>query len=414
MPTFSQAETGGLISKAAFNPGGEAAGGSPASSSRGDAIAIIAAGTRKGVYDGLYDFWQTLKGMRERALGAGVTSASFETGSGAGGAVGAGALAGRGGGPAGNIGAAVRGQGAAAGEDAAGGRVSGGSFMDALARIESSNQNIFSRTDPDVAGPGTRSQGYFQINTPTWREFAAGTRGANYPNAMSAPRDVQAEVASRIPLARFGPRTRSMLMQEFGALNTRSTIGALAESHGTHPSAPPPVVAGPRAPAPPPVARPATVPSSKPPPANIHIPNVYRGGQSSEYPAKGEVSGALAKHGAELRKMFGHRGPQKAPTIERPALPPTMLPGQQDVSLRPGDLARLTERGNRPEPGSLLRAADARQAAASATHKVEGSASLHVKLAAGLAPVGGMKTKGSLFREVRMDRAPLPLASTMG
>jgi hypothetical protein len=165
------------------------------------------------------------------------------------------------------------------------------------------------------------------------------------------------------------------------------------------------------------VAGPVAPPKINLPPvaprANIHIPNVFSGRESSEYPAPGErsgsqIHGALAKHGAELRKMFGERGPQKAP-IERPA-----VPGEQDVSLRPGDLSRLSERRNRPEPGSLLRAADQRQAAASAKHEVTGSASLHVKLAAGLAPASALKTKGNLFKETRLDRAPLPLASTMG
>jgi hypothetical protein len=69
---------------------------------------------------------------------------------------------------------------------------------------------------------------------------------------------------------------------------------------------------------------------------------------------------------------------------------------------------------HRREPGSLLRAADQRQAAASAKHEITGSASLHVKLAAGLAPASALKTKGSLFKETRLDRAPLPLASTTG
>jgi hypothetical protein len=68
----------------------------------------------------------------------------------------------------------------------------------------------------------------------------------------------------------------------------------------------------------------------------------------------------------------------------------------------------------RREPGALLRAADLRQAAASAKHEVTGSASLHVKLAAGLAPASALKTKGNLFKETRLDRAPLPLASTTG
>jgi len=66
-------------------------------------------------------------------------------------------------------------------------------FLDTLAQIESGNRNIPSGVDPDVAGPGTKSQGYWQINTPTWRDFApkAGVDLAMYPNAMAAPREVQ-------------------------------------------------------------------------------------------------------------------------------------------------------------------------------------------------------------------------------
>jgi hypothetical protein len=64
----------------------------------------------------------------------------------------------------------------------------------------------------------------------------------------------------------------------------------------------------------------------------------------------------------------------------------------------------------RREPGALLRASNQMQAAA-LKHEITGSASLHVKLAAGLAPVSGVKTKGDLFKEVRLDRAPLSLAS---
>jgi hypothetical protein len=117
---------------------------------------------------------------------------------------------------------------------------SSNSFMDRVAQIESANSNIFSGTDPDVAGPGTKSQGYWQINTPTWRDFAsaAGVDVSKYPNAMSAPRDVQEKVASVIPLGRFGPRTQTMLRQEYGPLDRHSTLGRLAEIHGGPSAAP--------------------------------------------------------------------------------------------------------------------------------------------------------------------------------
>jgi hypothetical protein len=77
-------------------------------------------------------------------------------------------------------------------------------------------------------------------------------------------------------------------------------------------------------------------------------------------------------------------------------------PMEHDVNFRP-----------RREPGALLRASNQMQAAA-LKHEITGSASLHVKLASGLAPVSGVKTKGDLFREVRLDRAPLALANTTG
>ena len=111
--------------------------------------------------------------------------------------------------------------------------------------------------------------------------------------------------------------------------------------------------------------------------------------------------------------LFGHVEivREMTPMIERPP-----LPGQQDVSLRPGDLSRLTERLNRPEVGSLLKAGQGAGilGSSSATQKIEGSASLHVKLSARLAPAKGVKATGDLFKEIRMDRAPLPLSSTMG
>ena len=127
MPTFSQSESAGLISRASFTPGAAMGG---ASSSRGDAVAIIAAGTRRGVADGMYDFWQTLKGMKERSGLAGVTPASFETGAG-----GPGGDAGGGGAAA--IGNAVRRQSGASGDDpgaSGGGSGTGRKFMDALSR----------------------------------------------------------------------------------------------------------------------------------------------------------------------------------------------------------------------------------------------------------------------------------------
>ena len=118
-------------------------------------------------------------------------------------------------------------------------------FITALGTIESNNRNIYSGVDKDYPGqPNSRSQGYYQIDTPTWQQFAAkaGIDTTRFPNAMSAPQDVQAQVASLIPLSRFGGRTQKMLNQQFGGnLDTHATIGQLA-SGTTLTSTPPGVV----------------------------------------------------------------------------------------------------------------------------------------------------------------------------
>jgi len=107
-------------------------------------------------------------------------------------------------------------------------------FLDTLADIESGNRNIFSGVDRDVSGPGTKSQGYFQITTPTWSDFApkAGVNLSQYPNAMSAPRDVQARVAGYIPFGRFGPRTQRMMGDKYGNLDKRLLVSELASRYG--------------------------------------------------------------------------------------------------------------------------------------------------------------------------------------
>jgi hypothetical protein len=108
----------------------------------------------------------------------------------------------------------------------------GGTFTDSLRQTESGNRNVYSTVDPDVSGPNTRSQGFYQINVPTWRDFAprAGVDVSKYPTPMSAPEEVQRQVAEVIPFARFGPRTRAALEKQygFGEGEKSLTIGQLA------------------------------------------------------------------------------------------------------------------------------------------------------------------------------------------
>ena len=83
------------------------------------------------------------------------------------------------------------------------GQGTGGSVLDTLANIESGDKNIVSNVDKDSKGltlaqggnPAEISQGNFQIQTATWKDFAkqAGVDVNQYPTAMSAPREVQAQ-----------------------------------------------------------------------------------------------------------------------------------------------------------------------------------------------------------------------------
>ena len=88
----------------------------------------------------------------------------------------------------------------------------GGGLLDPLAAIsyfESRNRNIYQQAVPPgggynpsvgrVTGPST-AQGIYQITNSTWQEFAkaAGVDLRMYPNALSAPADVQQQMAATI------------------------------------------------------------------------------------------------------------------------------------------------------------------------------------------------------------------------
>ncbi len=70
-----------------------------------------------------------------------------------------------------------------------------------VAMAESGDRNI-----KEVGGP---AEGYYQIEPPTWRDFApqAGVSLAQYPNPLAAPKEIQAQVAKVIPLRRWAPAT---------------------------------------------------------------------------------------------------------------------------------------------------------------------------------------------------------------
>lgn len=72
-----------------------------------------------------------------------------------------------------------------------------GGDLDTIEKYESGGRNIHQRlVDPRVSS----AQGFYQITNTTWRGAApaAGVDLAQYPNAMSAPKEVQARVATEL------------------------------------------------------------------------------------------------------------------------------------------------------------------------------------------------------------------------
>jgi hypothetical protein len=83
------------------------------------------------------------------------------------------------------------------------------SLLDTLIMAESNGRNIPNVTD---SGPGPGG-GYFQIKDGTWSIYArrAGIDLAKFPSAMSAPYEIQKQVADVIPIGQWGPRTKRLV-----------------------------------------------------------------------------------------------------------------------------------------------------------------------------------------------------------
>ena len=426
-------------------------GASGSSSGTSGAIAIIAAGVRKGGFDALSDFFQSMKNLNKSG---GVMPASYETGAGGSGGGAGGLPSGSGGGgrpddgagagglpdsPAGRIGHDVRRQREGSGgvnpggvpgpgspaqppgppgtyrpqyklgahdlSPAVLGTIAGEASTRNPAALDAVINNMMNRVGTKGYGPSgnleevARSQGV-SGRQPQYTGFRT-------PSAAEAK-----IISDRIKAIASGgePDTTHGSMEYRGAglyqnFKARHPEGVGIGGNWFFPTVKP----GPYAASAQPNKMAGALPARPvtPTPPKFDLPPMPQ----PNIPANGDMSAALAKHGEALRKMFGERGPRKAPMIERPP-----LRGEQDVSLPPlhrGDLAKL-ERRNRPEPGALLRAADERQAAVQ-KHSVSGEASLKIALASGLKPVGGVKSSGNLFKQIQLDRAsPLPLANTTG
>ena len=117
--------------------------------------------------------------------------------------------------------------------------------MDLVATLESGNQNIKQGIKDKNSAAGTPAGGFFQIIDPTWRTYAAkaGIDLNQYPTAMSAPRDIQAKVASAIPVNQWGANTVNALKAKYPGLDTSQTLGQW-QSAAINPSGAPTTPAG--------------------------------------------------------------------------------------------------------------------------------------------------------------------------
>ena len=162
--------------------------------------------------------------------------------------------------------------------DANGVASSSNPFLSKLLNLESGGHNIVSRTDKDDSGrtlaqggnPDQISQGYFQIRPSTWRTYAR-LAGVD-PNILPRKADyaTQWKVASVIPFAQWGDRTRNAL--GLGNIDRRTTLGQVAGRYGGTQ-----IAGGGSQPAPAPAPKPAPKP---PQPATPPV-------QSDDYAATG-------------------------------------------------------------------------------------------------------------------------------
>ena len=99
--------------------------------------------------------------------------------------------------------------------------------MDLVSTLESGNTNVLQKIHDKNTDKGTPAGGFFQIIDPTWRTYAkaAGVDVDQYPTAMSAPPNIQAQVAAAIPVNQWGPNTVAALKAKFPGMDTSQTLG---------------------------------------------------------------------------------------------------------------------------------------------------------------------------------------------
>lgn len=107
-------------------------------------------------------------------------------------------------------------------------------FLSDLEYFESGGRNISNTTQGTSSG---QAQGYDQITTGTWREFAPqiGVDLSRFPTAISAPLNVQRAVAENIPLERWDPKTLNYLRNKGYSVQPNLTLGQNIANNGGNP-----------------------------------------------------------------------------------------------------------------------------------------------------------------------------------
>jgi hypothetical protein len=421
-------------------------GASGSSSGTSNAIQVIATGTRKGVYDGLYDFYQAMRGLAGK--GGGVMPASYETGAGGPGGGAGGLPSGSGGGGRPDDGAGAGGHPGAPGTPA-------GRIGHAVRRQREGSGGVNPGGVPDSGSPA-------QPPGPpgTYRpQYALGAHDLS-PAVLGT---IAGEASTRNPAALDAVINNMMNRVGTNGYGPSGNLEEVARSQGV--SGRQPQYTGFRTPS----AAEAKIISDR-------IKAIASGGEPDT------THGSMEYRGAGLYQNFKARHPEGV-GIGGNWFFPTIKPGPYAASAQPNKMAgALPDRlGHdspthsslwgkndpinpsfgpawkagkfregifnhngyssphnvppsgydkvrdyldpkkeqqaslqRRDPGALLKASNQMQAAA-LKHTVNGEASLKIALSSGLKPVGGVKSSGDLFKQIRLDRAsPLPLASTTG
>ena len=108
-------------------------------------------------------------------------------------------------------------------------------FLSYLEQLESSGSNIPNTHQTTSSG---QAQGYDQITTGTWRDFApaAGVDLGKYPNPLTAPQSVQRQVAQTIPMHRWDPKTLNGLIKAGFTVDPNRTLGQNIALNGGAPA----------------------------------------------------------------------------------------------------------------------------------------------------------------------------------